>query len=79
MNKVQNNPSNRLELPRLTVLERIREAARLTWQILRTGDHVVARALSDGMDIGMSGGFAAALGEFNAALVAQGIDPIRGI
>lgn len=65
------------DLPRLTPLQRLHEAATLAWRILRTGDHVIARAYSDGMTVGMDGGFAAALGEYNAALSAHGIDPVR--
>ena len=65
------------DLPRLTPLQRLHEATALAWRILRTGDHVIAHAYSDGMNVGMDGGFAAAAGEFNKSLVGQGIDPIR--
>ena len=64
-------------LPRLTAGQRLREAAKLAWRTLRTGDHLIARAYSDGITVGMNGGFAAALGEFNTRLSSQGIDPIR--
>jgi predicted DNA-binding protein (UPF0251 family) len=59
------------------ILGRIREAARYAWRTLRTGRHEVAEALMEGISLGMDGGYAAALGEFNAALVRQGIDPVR--
>jgi hypothetical protein len=44
-----------LDLPRLTVPQRLKEAAKLTWRILTTGEHIVARAYSDGMRLGFDG------------------------
>ena len=44
-----------INLPRLTVGRRLKEAAKLAWRTIRTGDHVVARAYSDGMRVGFAG------------------------
>lgn len=71
-------PENLLDLPPMSLGARIKAAVTLAWRTLRTGRNLEADFLADGMRIGMDGGFAAALGEYNAALVSQGIDPIRG-
>lgn len=44
-----------VDLPRMTVRERIRETLRLARITLATGEHVVARAYSDGMRLGFDG------------------------
>jgi hypothetical protein len=62
----------------LRPLARIREAFRYAVRVLRTGEHEVALTFMQGVNLGMNSGYSAALGEFNAALVGQGIDPIRG-
>lgn len=66
------------EMPAMSLHRRVREAARIAWCTLRTGRHQYAEGYMRGLANGMDGAFAAALGEFNAALVRQGIDPIRG-
>lgn len=66
-----------LDLPPMSLPRRVREAARAAWRTLRTGRHQYAEGYLRGMRAGIDGGFAAALGEFNAVLAAQGIDPIR--
>lgn len=44
-----------IDLPVLTAGQRLKEAAKLAWHTLRTGEHVVARAYSDGMRLGFDG------------------------
>jgi DUF1365 family protein len=77
--KTIQHPENLLDLDPMTLPQRIRAAARSVWHIMRTGRHDVANALATGIKLGMDGGFAAALGEYNARLSAEGIDPIRGL
>lgn len=44
-----------IDLPRLTLPQRLKEAAKLAWRTLTTGEHVVARAYSDGLRLGFDG------------------------
>ena len=61
-----------INLPRMTAGQRLKEACKLAWRTLRTGEHIVARAYSDGMTVGMDGGYAAATGEYNARIGGTG-------
>ena len=44
-----------INLPRLSAGQRLREAAKLAWRTLRTGDALIARAYNDGMRVGFAG------------------------